>query len=341
MSMHVAFIITFAALLLSTCFSTMQQNLNASAWVGHIAFENPERRSFNFDSCSRNTEDNDQTRLTNTDSSTIQFLQTPSNSDKERQPKSDVGPIVDSEGVWMYNYGGELGTVYNPVIVANGGSYYYDIYRKSGDTHARQNFLNTADWLVGHATNKGNYSLWEYEFDWPWYEGVSAPYSSALAQSLSINILATAYNITGNDCYLTSAIRAFSAFYVPYEYGGVVSYEDDGSLFLQEIAKPDFRKTYVLNGHTLSLLQIRQYYDQIGDSRAPAIFDKGIKWLVKNLHRYDTGNWSKYDLDGNNASDVYHGAHIEQLAQLYRITGQPVLKEYSDKFAQYRDRNAT
>jgi hypothetical protein len=86
-----------------------------------------------------------------------------------------------------------------------------------------------------------------------------------------------------------------------------------------------------------SLLDLRAYYNYTGDGRALVIFDKGIKWLEKNLYRYDTGNWSAYDLDGNIASDHYHEVHIEQLAQLYKITGKPIFKEYSDKFAQYRD----
>jgi hypothetical protein len=31
--------------------------------------------------------------------------------------------------------------------------------------------------------------------------------------------------------------------------------------------------------------------------------------------------------------DYYHYAHIAQLAKLYDITGEPVLNEYSSKFA--------
>ena len=141
--------------------------------------------------------------------------------------------------------------------------------------------------------------------------------------------------MTGDQHYLAEARKAFGAFMVDYEDGGVASHEGRDSLFLQLLAKPGFTKTYVLNGHTNSLLFVWQYYQYTHDYRALIVFGKGVNWLVSNLQKYDTGSWSYYDQMGTKARDSYHGAHVSQLARLYEITGEPALKEYSDRFAGY------
>jgi D-glucuronyl C5-epimerase C-terminus len=55
--------------------------------------------------------------------------------------------------------------------------------------------------------------------------------------------------------------------------------------------------------------------------------------LKDNLWKYDTGKWSYYDQIEDPASNGYQKIHTEQLAKLYNITGEPILKTYSDKFA--------
>lgn len=242
--------------------------------------------------------------------------------------------VPDENGVMMYTYS-HAGTVYNPKVVAQQGLQYYEKYHSTGDPEARQYFLNTADWLVAHVADRGNYSLWEYGFAWSSYGGIDAPYSSALAQAEGINVLTRAHNMTGDQHYLAEARKAFGALMVDYEDGGVASYEGRDSAFLQLLAKPGFTKTYVLNGHTNSLLFVWQYYQYTHDYRALIVFGKGVNWLVNNLQKYDTGRWSYYDQMGTEARSNYHGAHISQLARLYEITGEPVLKQYSDRFAGY------
>ena len=52
------------------------------------------------------------------------------------------------------------------------------------------------------------------------------------------------------------------------------------------------------------------------------------------------GNWSLYDqVLFNNMKDrstkTYHKIHIDHLNRLYNITGEPILKEYADRFGAY------
>jgi len=243
--------------------------------------------------------------------------------------------IPDENGVMMYDYGGSIGAVYNPKVVAQQGIKNYDNYQLTGDPQALQNFISAADWLLAHSVSKGNYSVWEYDFRWKSYGGIEPPYASALAQAEGAYVLAQAHNVTGDERYLAEAKRAFGAFMVDYEAGGVASDEGRDSLFLQLLAKPGFKKTYVLNGHTNSLLFIWKYYEYTRDYRALIVFGKGVNWLTGNLYKYDAGDWSYYDQEGNRARDNYHQGHIAQLQKLYEITGEPVLKEYSDRFAAY------
>lgn len=243
--------------------------------------------------------------------------------------------IQDENGVMMYDYAGSIGTVYNPKVVAQQGIQNYDSYQLTGDLQARQNFIGAANWLLAHSSDKGNYSLWEYDFRWTSYGGVEPPYASALAQAEGVYVLVLAHNMTGDERYLAEAKNAFGAFMVDYDAGGVASDENRDSIFLQLLAKPGFQKTYVLNGHTNSLRFIWKYYEYTHDYRALIVFGKGINWLVGNLYKYDAGEWSYYDQNGNRARDNYHQGHIIQLGKLYEITGEPILKEYSDRFAAY------
>ena len=245
---------------------------------------------------------------------------------------------ADENGVLTVDYHGVLGKVYNPLTIASGALKYYSDYLKDRDKEQSINkFISSADWLVNNAKDKGIYSLWEYEYPWMFYGWVSPPYSSALAQAKGLQVLTLAYELTGNEKYLDVAKKTIRSFLVDYEEGGFVTHESIGnnSLFLHLLAKPGFPKTYVLNGHTNSLLSIWSYYEKTQDPIAKTIFDKGINYLKGNLVKYDTGNWSYYDLMENWAMTNYHKGQIQQLKMLYQITREPILKDYADRFEKY------
>lgn len=244
----------------------------------------------------------------------------------------------DENGVLTVDYHGVQGKVYNPLIVASGALEYYSENAKDWmKVQAKDKFITSADWLVNNAKNKGEYSLWEYEYPWLFYGWVLPPYSSALAQAKGLQVLILAYELTGNEKYLDVAKKIIRSFLVDYEEGGFVTHESVGnnSLFLHILAKPGFPKTYVLNGHTNSLLSIWSYYEKTQDPIAKTIFDKGINYLKENLVKYDTGNWSYYDLMENWAMTDYHKGHIQQFKMLYQITREPILKDYADRFEKY------
>lgn len=273
---------------------------------------------------------------------TLELPSAPSSSVKAReQPlsvSSDTRLVPDANGVMMYDYGGSTGTVYNPKVVAVEGLRYYYNFQYAGVEEAKEYFLNSADWLVDNASIKedGKYSLWEYNFSWMFYGGIAPPYASALAQAEGAELLAKAYADTNEEKYLLAAQKAVGAFLIDYDKGGVVSYEGDGdAVFLQLVAKPGFKKTYVLNGHTGALLHLWEYYKITNDQVAKDVFDKGIRYLKNNLPQFDAGDWSYYDRMGTLAKESYHKGHIKQLNYLHDITNEPALEEYGHKFLLY------
>jgi heparosan-N-sulfate-glucuronate 5-epimerase len=254
--------------------------------------------------------------------------------------------IPDDNGVMMYKYPSIGHYVYNPLLLSASGEDYYKKYENTGDTKSKEYFINTANWLVNNAKDKegGKYSVWEFDFTWPWYIELTPPYYSGYAQAIGIVVLAHAYNLTNNTMYLDEANKAFQAFLFDYDDGGVTTIEDDNGdlMFIHELGKPGFQKTYILNGQTGALLHIWQFYELTNNPVSKSIFDKGINYLKHNLWKYDTGSWSRYDLkpigqSENLASMNYQKIHVDQLNKLYNITGEPILKEYADKFNNYID----
>jgi hypothetical protein len=244
----------------------------------------------------------------------------------------------DENGVLIVDYHGVQRKVYNPLTVASGGLMYYADYLKDKDKEqSKDKFISSADWLVKSANNKGEYSLWEYEYPWKFYGWISPPYSSALAQAKGLQVLTLVYELTGNEKYLDAAKKIIRSFFVDYDEGGFVTYEGIGnnSLFLHILAKPGFQKTYVLNGHTQSLLSIWSYYEKTKDPLAKTIFDKGINYLKENLVKYDTGYWSNYDLMENWTMRDYQKGQIQQLKALYQISHEPILQNYAEIFEKY------
>lgn len=251
-------------------------------------------------------------------------------------------PVPDDKGIIMFNYHGVQRKVYNPLNVATGGLYYLSMYESTGDKQYKKYFFNTANWLINNAEDRGGgkYVVWEYHFPWRYYGWIQSPYISSLAQATATMVLAHAYDLTKNKTFIDIANKAYQSLLVDYDQGGLMTIEDGGnSVFFHLLAKPGFTKIYVLNGHTATLIYIWQYYELTHDPLVKDIFYKGVNYLKNNLWKYDTGSWSFYDQMENLATVTYQKMHINQLRNLYDITGEPILKEYADRFKKYLDYN--
>ncbi len=70
-----------------------------------------------------------------------------------------------------------------------------------------------------------------------------------------------------------------------------------------------------------------------------AAFEQVVDTLAENLHRWDLGYWSRYDLFphpvANVASSFYHDLHINQLRALQVLAPRPQIGAAAERFAGY------
>jgi hypothetical protein len=244
--------------------------------------------------------------------------------------------LFDSNGIPIVNYGGAIGVQYNPVTISQYALATYQEYLDTENGTYREKFLLQANWLVSNANQKGNFSVWEYKFDWPIYN-LTNPWVSSMAQGEGISVLTRAYFLTQNESYLNAAQTALNAFEVEFNQSGVRLTDSDGVWF-EEYADQGARKSKVLNGFLFAQLGLYEYYFATNNNQAYRLFCQGTDTLAANLHRYDTGTWSYYDLLGHVASSAYHRLHIEQLGKMYEITHIAIFLEYGQLFERYANR---
>jgi heparosan-N-sulfate-glucuronate 5-epimerase len=248
------------------------------------------------------------------------------------------GPF-DTGGIPVLDYKGSLGLRYNPNAIAQYALGLYDLYLDTKEPVYKERFLRQADWFVKNIRIvEDNIGLWEYNFDFEYHTGLKAPWRSALAQGQGISVLARAYQITKNNIYLKTASMAFKSFQKEITSPGGVTFTDDkGYVWFEElIFNPP---THVLNGFIWALWGVYDYYLLTGSRDALQLFNKAVKTLEDNIHRYDIGFWTVYHLLPTKlkmvASSYYQRLHTVQLEAMYRLTGKLIFKKYSDKWQLY------
>jgi heparosan-N-sulfate-glucuronate 5-epimerase len=183
---------------------------------------------------------------------------------------------------------------------------------------------------------------WEHSFDLPHTYELRAPWISAMAQGEGASLLVRLHVATAEERYADAARRALGPMAVPAEEGGTLA-PLDGRPFPQEY--PTSPSSHVLNG---AMFAMWGWYDValgLGDTVARAAFDDAVGTLARNLHRWDTGWWSRYDLYPhplpNPASLAYHELHTDQLRAMAAIAPNPELTEAADRFESYRRRRTS
>jgi len=107
----------------------------------------------------------------------------------------------------------------------------------------------------------------------------------------------------------------------PVDRGGVRTAFPDGTVAFEEY--PRKTTNIVLNGLITALYGLFDVAET-DDSTAAELFGEAVRALERNLHLYDLGYWSSYDLTGpirRVAGDEYHAYHIAQLWALHEMTG--------------------
>lgn len=240
-------------------------------------------------------------------------------------------PYVD----YGYRQGVYIGLQRNPLFVANQAIQYYDEYHRTGELEYKEKTLNCLGWLISSKIESGNTYLWMYDFPNTGYENTYAWYSS-LAQIRIIDAFTKGYQLTGDDSYKQLAERALLALDTPIAEGGLMypSEDGEGKWYAEVVSYEREKPPFILNGHMEVLIYLNDYQELTGSKLAQSLFDAGVFELKKHISGYDTGYWTYYDREGNLAYD-YHYTHIEEVADLYQITGDKAFNEYYEKWSSY------
>lgn len=247
------------------------------------------------------------------------------------------GPF-DENGIPLLDYKGKIGKQYNPIAIAQYGLGHYNLYKKM-EIKNLEIAIKQANWLVDNLeTNQQGVKVWMHHFDWEYRDKLKAPWYSALAQGSGISLLVRIFNEIKEEKYLQIVEEAFRSLLTTIDKGGVLYVDKNGYYWLEEtIVNPP---THILNGFLWTLFGVWDYWLLTNDESAKNLFDRCIKTLKNNLKKYDTGFWSLYEQSGTKikmlASPFYHSLHIVPLRILYKMTVEPIFKEYAEKWKKYK-----
>lgn len=247
------------------------------------------------------------------------------------------GPY-DSHGIPLLDYRGRIGRQYNPIAIAQYGLGNYNLYRGTGQAERRRKFLKAAAWLVEHLeVNEYGVPVWHHHFDWEYRGILKAPWYSALAQGQGLSLLVRVFQETRERRYLVAAEKAFKAFTLGVQEGGV-TYQDKARNYWFEEYLVD-PPSHVLNGFLWAAWGVYDYALLTGHETALSLFQEAVKTLSANLSRYDTGYWSLYELSPTRlpmlASPFYHRLHIVQLQVIYQLTKEPGFLDFASSWEGY------
>jgi heparosan-N-sulfate-glucuronate 5-epimerase len=177
---------------------------------------------------------------------------------------------------------------------------------------------------------------WLHRHPYPHTFSLSPPWMSGIAQGQAASLLARLHLETTDSRYAIAARNAVKPLSISTENGGLLT-PLDGGMFPEEF--PTRPPSLVLNGGIYALWGEYDIWIGLGDADAGNRFKDGVETLARNLHRWDTGYWSRYDLyphrTVNLASPWYHVLHICQLKVFDHLVPRPEFRDMGRRFEAY------
>jgi hypothetical protein len=222
--------------------------------------------------------------------------------------------VADDDGV-MYRWFPGTGLEFHP-LAAFGA---LNAAAVAQDTE-RTSMLSAA--LVARGVPRGNALLWEYSFAVGFGK---PPWASGMAQAVAAQALGRSAALLQDLTLSMAASRAYAA--VP-------------SLMLQLSAGPwvrlyGFNREIVLNAQLQATLSLLQYADDTGTAAAKALAQRMSRAAQVLFPRFDTGDWSLYELGGAYATKEYQLFVTQILAKLAARTQDPFWVDASQRFHGY------
>jgi hypothetical protein len=222
--------------------------------------------------------------------------------------------ITDDDGI-VYRWFPNLGFEFHPL--ANFGALNTDA--ASGDVDSTRTLAAA---LLARAIPRGARLIWEYQFRY----GVGRPpWASGLAQAVAAQALARSSALLGDPNLGAAAVRAFASvppFLVSLPSGPWIRlYGFDGEV--------------VLNAQLQAILSVLEYAKTSNNVAATTLAQQLSATTKALFPRFDTGDWSRYELGGGYASRAYEKFVTDLLAKLAQQTQDPFWVEASQTFHAY------
>lgn len=178
--------------------------------------------------------------------------------------------------------------------------------------------------LAARAVPEGDTLTWEYYFAF----GGPPRWSSGLAQAVGAQALARSGALLADRALFAQARRAYRT--IPATF----VLELAGGLWIREYSFSDMP---ILNAQLQSLISVSDYARIVGDAAAEAIAARMSVSSRALLARFDTGCWSRYSLDGSDASLSYHTYHVALLQLLAHDGTDPLWGDTATRWSGYLD----
>jgi hypothetical protein len=176
--------------------------------------------------------------------------------------------------------------------------------------------------LVARAIPRGQRLIWEYAF--PFGFG-RPPWASGMAQAVAAQALARAGALLQDHDLVVAAVRAYASvapLVVPLAAG-------------PWIRLYGFNREVVLNAQLQAIVSLFDYADATGDATATALAQQMNTTAQALLPRFDTGDWSLYELGGAYATKEYQLFVTQLLAKLAARTQDPFWADAAQRFHGY------
>jgi hypothetical protein len=188
--------------------------------------------------------------------------------------------------------------------------------------HDEDGTATLAQALLARAIPRGRRLIWEYSFPY----GIGRPpWASGMAEALAAQALARAGALLEDRALTVAASRAYAA--VP-------------SLLMETAAGPwirlyGFNYETVLNAQLQAVLSLAEYARTVGDEAAGSLAQRMAAAAKALLPRFDTGDWSRYELRGQYAPLAYEQYVTVLLSRLAAQTEDPFWADAASRFQHY------
>lgn len=236
---------------------------------------------------------------------------------------------MDDKGVPMI--GTKEGLQYSPINIAQYGLMLHADWLENKNIKTLEVLKNCLSILDKTKTINDDTCAWFHNYVEVRYN-IAPPWASAMAQGELISFYLRMYQVLNDENLLNTAIKAYNFLKIDVKNGGVRKYDEDGNLWFEEY--PSSPSSYVLNGFIYTIFGLYDLYRVSKDSIVKDDINACILTLKNNLHKFDSGYWSNYDLLKKELVRYYYqkNVHVPQLEILYILTGESIFEKYKIKW---------